>query len=330
MTRKTLSVLFKLPGTRGLIVGDDGLTESWALFAASQDAEVRFIHPQPSESILKQQSTLPDLRWARTRFHESDLEGCDWLVVTLSDRQVCEGISEVARKNRVLSAFLHFPELGSMVIPLVFDFDSVQLVLPLGAADPQVAEKLARSWQQFLPPDFARAIQLFKSIEKKLELQFKDKKYRPKIFDSLLASHFSVLIGAGRWNAAEELADKILQSYAPNPEKRQRVSARVGVQLLVNFQAEGGSYHGKVFNLSRDGAFIATQDIFPKLTHITGIDFKLPSGESVTHADGFVVWENTGQEPRAPIYPPGFAIMFDSLSQDNLQAIERYVQSQLK
>lgn len=330
MTRKTLSVLIKLPGTRGLIVGDEGLTESWALFAASQDAEVRFIHPQPSESILKQQATLPDLHWAGTRFHESDLESCDWLVVTLSDRQACEDISEAARNHRVWSAFLHFPELGSMVIPLIFDFDSVQLVFPLGAADPQIAETLSRSWQRLLPPDFARAIQLFKSIEKKLESQIKEKKYRAKIFNSLLSSHFSVLIEAGRWNAAEELADKVLQSYAPNPEKRQRVSARVGVQLHLDFHAEGGIYRGKVFNLSRDGAFIATQDIFPKLTHITGIDFELPSGERVTHAEGFVVWENTGLEPRAPIYPPGFAVMFDSLSQENLQAIERYVQSQLK
>lgn len=330
MSRKTLSVFMKLSGSRCVVVGDNELAENWAISAISQNAEVRLIHPQPSPSLLKQQSTLHQLQWTAAKFSESDLQDCDWLVVTLSDREICESISQAARKYHVWSAFLHFPELGSLILPLVFDFDSIQLLLPLGAADPQIAEKISKSWQRFLPPDFARAIQLLKAVEKKVESQIKDRKYRPRVFDTLFSSHFSELICAGRWNAAEQLADKVIQSYAPNPEKRQRVSQRVGVQTRVDFLVAGSPHQGKLFNLSRDGAFIATAHLFPKLTHITRINFQLPSGESISNAEGFVVWENADKEPRAPMYPPGIAIMFDSLSETNLQAIERYVQSQLK
>lgn len=330
MHTKTLTVLLKISGSHGVIVGDDALAENWARFTSGQGAEIHLFHKKPSDRFRKELPKLKGIRLLDYELWQKDIQSYDWLLVSLTDHHACETVAQAARHAHVGCAVLHYPELGSFVLPRVFDFESIRVVLPLGTADPQVSEKISRGWHRFLPPDFAQGLQLLKTIEKKVEEQILDRKYRPRIFDSLFNSHFSELLCAGRWNAAEILAHKLIQSYVGDPERRHRVSPRVGVQLAVEFYADGRPHTGKIFNLSRDGAFIATKSIFSKLTHITSISFSLPSGEIIKDAEGFVVWENQTTEPRVPIYPPGFALMFESLPEASVLAIEKYVQSQLK
>ncbi len=327
---RTLSVFLKLKGTQGTVVGEDLLAENWARFAASREATVKFYHPKPSEQFLKERDDLNQLEWLAGAPTDIDLSSCDWLVVCLSDFRRCESLAKLASSHRLACAFLHFPELGTFIVPRVYGLDSLQVLLPLSSTDPPMEPAYSDGLHGLLPSDYSQALQLLQSIERKLVAQFKDVKHRAAIFDSLLNSHFSRLIYEGRWGAAETLADKVLDSYRENPERRQRVSPRIKLELIVYFQVNRQLRVGKLFNLSRDGVFIATRETVPKLTHITHIDFTLPTGASVSHAEGFVVWENSPFRPVAPIYPPGFAIMFDSMTDQNLQAIEQYVQSQLE
>jgi siroheme synthase-like protein len=330
MPTQTISLLMKLQSTHGIVVGQDALAEDWARFAASQEATVDLLHPAPSDQFQKEASEQSRLRWLPRDLTPEGLQACDWLIVTSTDRALCETVSRLAHENHVWHAVIHFPELGNLLVPRVFNLDAMQIVLPLGTSRPPKAETISRSWRRFLPPDFSRALEVFKSIEKKVEEQIHERKFRPRVFDSLFDSHLSELICAGQWEAAEALTAKVLQSYSQNPERRQRISPRIGVQLAVHFQVEGHQHSGKLFNLSRDGAFIATKSVLPKLTHVTAIEFVLPSGSTIAKAEGFVVWENAAFDPRVPIYPPGIALMFDSLPPESVSAIEQYVKSQLK
>lgn|GEM_PF-5830657 len=326
----TLSILLKLSGTRGLIIGKDERAEKWARYAAAQEAEIRLIHPKPSESFLAEQAALKCVHLFQRDFEEEDLKDRDWLITSLPDPDACDVISRLSKRYRVWSAFLCFPEMGSFVLPRAFTFDSGQILVSWGSADPFASEEITKTWLRFLPPDFFHAFRLLRSIEERLYERIPNAKHHARVLASLQESHFFKLTGTGRWDDAAVLAEKVIQSYALNPERRHRVSPRVGVDLEIQFCAELQHHTGKIFNLSRDGAFIATPVVFPRLTHITSVQFALPTRDVISNAEGFVVWENSPLHPRVPIYPPGFALMFESLSQENLNAIEQHVLSQLK
>lgn len=326
----TLSILLKLSGSCGLIIGKDEIAENWARYAASQEADIRLVHPKPSESFLADQAAMRRVRLFQRDFEEEDFKDRDWLITSLRDPDACDVISRLSKRYRVWSAFLCFPELGSFVLPRAFAFDSGQILMSWGTADPFASAEITKTWHRFLPPDFFRAFRLLRSIEERLYERIPNVEYHSRVLASLFESHFSKLTGTGRWDEAAALAEKVIQSYALNPERRHRVSPRVGVDLEVQFCAELQHHSGKIFNLSRDGAFIATPVVFPRLTHITSVQFTLPTRDVISNAEGFVVWENPSLHPRVPIYPTGFALMFESLNQDNLNAIEQHVLSQLK
>ncbi len=315
---------------RCAVVGGDQLAETWAEHLARQGAMTQLFHPRPSDAFLKSAPQFGKLSVSPRDFEEADFKECDWMIVTTEDRAACERLSRWAKSHHVWCALLHFPELGSLAIPQAVSFDTFQMLLPFGPANPRIHDRLSNALQKFLPADFSRAVELLQSVEKQVNAQTGDRRQRARILDALLGSHFPELIANSRWESAQELANKVLQSFSGDPSRRQRVSPRVGVQLNVSFFGDGRTQTGKIFNLSRDGVFIATKNILPKLTHVTAIEFILPNGQHVRDAEGFVVWENLPLQPRAPMYPPGFALMFDSLSTENLSGIEEFVRSQLR
>ncbi|MDD5542732.1 MAG: NAD(P)-dependent oxidoreductase [Acidobacteriia bacterium] len=330
MQPKTISVLIKPTGRHCVVVGDDASAEEWAQFLIAHDAHVRLVHPQVSEALKKDTPSQAHLEVLARGFLPEDLADCDLLIVCLSDETSCETIAKSAGKEQGWRTFTHFPEKGNVFLPQVLGLESLQLLLPFSAAAPPSTEKISRSWHRFLPEDFIRLVQFFKKMEKKVEAVVLDRRYRGKVFDTLFESHLSQLLCDGKWEAAEALVDKVLQSFAQNPARRQRISPRVGAQFHIQFFAQEAAHTAKIFNLSRDGVFIATRSSLPKLTHVTHIKFSLPHGLEIKDAEGFVVWENSMLNPQVPIYPPGFAVMFDSLSPENVAAIDRYVESQLK
>ncbi|MBZ5553150.1 MAG: PilZ domain-containing protein [Acidobacteriia bacterium] len=325
-----LSILLKLEGSHVVVLGEDVEAEEWACHAAELGAEVRLVSPHPSDSFPPSRPGRDKITVVRRGFDDVDLRACDWVIVSLRDYDTCQLIARVARQHRAGCAFTHFPELGSLVIPRTFDFDSFQVLLPTTPGDPQFSRKISQAGRRFLPPEFSRVLHLLSSFEKKVLEQIEDPAHHSRVLDSLLDSSFPELAQAGRWEDAEALAEKVIHSYAQNHDRSQRASPRVGAHFTVQYRAENQPHHGTIFNLSRDGAFIATPEPLPKLTRITSLEFTLPSNEVIRNAEGFVVWENTPDQPRTPIYPPGFALMFESLSRDSLTAIEQYVLEQLK
>ncbi len=327
---KTLPLLFKVAGERCTIVGHDSLAEDWAVYLSKNGLETHLIHPSPQEGELKDRSQPALLKLSRREFETRDIEDCGWLLVTYSEYKRCEELSQLARRRHVWAAFLRYPELGNVVLPQTFDLASLQVLFPLATPSPKIHERLSKAWRHFLPLEFSKMLELVHSVERRMTDQIPDRQNRIRAIDSLMESHFAELIGQARWEGARQLAEKVIQSYAENPARRSRISPRIGVQTSVTFESTGHPYSGKLFNLSRDGAFIATKSIFPKLTHVTSIEFVLPNNVRIKGAEGFVVWDNQPVDPRAPIFPPGFALMFDSLSAENLTHIEDYVRSQLK
>jgi siroheme synthase (precorrin-2 oxidase/ferrochelatase) len=324
------AVMLKLEDSHVVVIGEDVCAEEWACHAAELGAKVHLISPRPSNGFPPPAPGRHEITVVRRGFEEGDTQTCDWAIVSLRDYDTCKVIAQEARRHRAASAFTHFPELGSLVIPRTIDLDSFQVLLPGNPGDPQFSKKMSEAGHRFLPPEFSRSLQLLNSFEKKVREQVEDHSQHSRVIDSLFDSSYPELARAGRWEEADALANQVVQSYIQNRNRRQRASPRVNVDFEVQFRAENQSYRGTIFNLSRDGAFIATPEPLPKLTRITSLEFTLPSNDVIRNVEGFVVWENTLDQPRAPIYPPGFALMFESLSRDSLTAIEQYVLRKLK
>jgi siroheme synthase (precorrin-2 oxidase/ferrochelatase) len=327
---EALSILLKVAHSQILIIGEDVRAEEWACYVAELGAEVRLIAPRPSESFPLETPSMNSITVVRRPFEEEDLLTCDWLVVTFKDYDACKSIAQKAQRLHLNCAFPCFPELGNFVIPRTYDFESFQILLPHNPGDPQLNKRMSLGGVRCLSTDFSRTLQLINSFETKMREEIEDRGQHSRVLESLFDSSFPELVRAGRWEDAEVLSSKLLLSYAQDHNRKQRASPRVGVILEVQYTAENQSLRGKIFNLSRDGAFIATSNTLPKLTHITAIEFTLPTQEVIRNAEGVVVWENSTDQPRAPLYPSGFAVMFESLTHESLHTIEQYVLSQLK
>ncbi|MGB7621400.1 MAG: NAD(P)-dependent oxidoreductase [Terriglobia bacterium] len=327
---ETLTILLKLTGSRVVVIGEDTLAEDWACYVAELGAEVHLIAPRPSETFPPASPRARKIHVVRRGFEDDDLRDCDLLIVLLQDFDACKSIARTAQQYRVSSAFPCSPGLGTIVIPRTYDFDFFQILLPRNSQDPPFNKTMSRDRGRSFSSDFSRALQLLNSFSNKVREHIEDTTHHSRVLNSLFDSSFPELILTGQWEDAEALSTKVILSYAQNQDRKQRFSPRVGVNLEVQFTAQDQPHSGRIFNLSRDGAFIATQNTFPKLTPITALRFTLPTKELICDAEGVVVWENSTVRPQAPIYPSGFALMFESLTPNNLTTIERYVLSQLK
>ncbi len=96
---------------------------------------------------------------------------------------------------------------------------------------------------------------------------------------------------------------------------------RVFVEADIGLLTDSHFYTGLSQDLSTGGVFIATYQPKPAGTQV-GLYFALPEGH-VVEAKGVVRWTREGGGDT----PPGMGIAFESLSQEDLDAIERFCES---
>lgn len=108
----------------------------------------------------------------------------------------------------------------------------------------------------------------------------------------------------------------------PQVRRAPRVRTRVEVQF-------GNGSHQRLsdftFNVSSEGIFLATQQLFPVASNVT-LEFCLPLTESRIRCEGQVAWVNVAEEEASSYeIPTGMGIKFLNLPDDGIQAIRDFV-----
>lgn len=106
-----------------------------------------------------------------------------------------------------------------------------------------------------------------------------------------------------------------------------RKHQRVPTQILIKYRSADQFFSDYIRNISRGGIFVPTQQPLPENT-LLQISFSLPHYDRLITTEGIVVHSVRAGSERAES-PAGMGIQFKTLSEENQQLIDAYVESLL-
>jgi len=101
---------------------------------------------------------------------------------------------------------------------------------------------------------------------------------------------------------------------------------RLRVRMVVRGAEIGGELWFNSDDLSAGGVFLVSDFLFEKDSRLE-MSFELPGMDATIQVVGRVVWVNTWMEENARQKPPGMGVMFESLNDEQKQALECYLES---
>lgn len=109
-------------------------------------------------------------------------------------------------------------------------------------------------------------------------------------------------------------------------ERRQH--QRVPARVLIKYGNAEQFFTDYMQNISRGGIFVPTHNPLPKGTRLQ-VSFSLPYWDDLIETEGIVVHSVQYDDRGKGMQPSGMGIQFQALSEDNLELIDRYVNSLL-
>ncbi|GIX48207.1 MAG: hypothetical protein KatS3mg131_2418 [Candidatus Tectimicrobiota bacterium] len=106
-----------------------------------------------------------------------------------------------------------------------------------------------------------------------------------------------------------------------------RRARRVPTKILLRYGDAEQFFTDYIHNLSRGGIFVPTHTPLPPGTQLR-IGFALPYCDRLIVTTGVVV-HSVHADPRTGLGPSGMGIKFQSLSEEDLELIDKYVESLL-
>ena len=106
-----------------------------------------------------------------------------------------------------------------------------------------------------------------------------------------------------------------------------RKSVRVPVDFQASFSIDDRNYHGQVLNLSSDGLFIKTQQLFEP-QDVLSFSFKLSGSQKILHIRGRVAWGASIGDQEDLNY--GIGVHLEDVPPVENAALNSYIQTLLK
>jgi uncharacterized protein (TIGR02266 family) len=112
-----------------------------------------------------------------------------------------------------------------------------------------------------------------------------------------------------------------------NDTRERRRHTRVSAKVLIKYGNAEQFFSDYVQNISRGGIFVPTNNPLPQGTCLQ-ISFSLPYWDRLIETEGLVV-HSVRSDPEKGAQPSGMGIQFQALSEDNLELLDKYVNSLL-
>jgi uncharacterized protein (TIGR02266 family) len=106
-----------------------------------------------------------------------------------------------------------------------------------------------------------------------------------------------------------------------------RKHKRVPTKILIKYGNAEQFFSDYIQNISRGGIFVPTHNPLPQGTRVH-ISFSLPYWDGLISTEGLVV-HSVRNDPWKGSEPCGMGIQFQALSEENLELIDKYVNSLL-
>ncbi|ORX63829.1 uroporphyrin-III C-m [Basidiobolus meristosporus CBS 931.73] len=165
----SLVVAWRCQKRQILVVGNNAIAASRVYSALDADAEVTLISPKVGmchELLVRIERS--EIAWCDREFQESDLAGKEMVLVTLEDRDRCEEIASLAKKNRIPINVADMNDLCDFWFMSTYRDQSLQLAVSTNAQAPKLANRLRRHLVSSLPDGVGDAVQRVGLLRKKI------------------------------------------------------------------------------------------------------------------------------------------------------------------
>jgi precorrin-2 dehydrogenase/sirohydrochlorin ferrochelatase len=204
MTRSYYPAFLAIAGRTCLVVGAGAVGERKVRTLLKYGAEVRLVARELS-AWLEEKHSEKVVAWVGNSYDKSQLRGISLVFAATDDPDLNRSVASDAVDLGILCNMATEPELGSFIVPSVFERGSLSIAISTSGLSPAVAKLLREKLEQEIGPEWDFFVQLLGKLRQHFKSRGVAEKQGEKIFSRLAELPIPELVRNGcRQQAFEE------------------------------------------------------------------------------------------------------------------------------
>ena len=177
MSNPLFPIFLKANQLKVLIVGGGyvALEKLTALWNNSKDAEVILVAPAIQQEIKEYLTADKKLTLLERTFELSDLNGIDWLIISVGEIGLSEAIRIEAKKFNLLVNVADKPELCDFYLGSIVTKGNLKIAISTNGKSPTFAKRLKQVLNESLPSNMDESLENLNFLRDQLKGDFQDK-----------------------------------------------------------------------------------------------------------------------------------------------------------
>lgn len=191
-TKNTLFPVFlKLENFRVLIVGGGkvGLEKVTAVLNNSPNTDLTVISIDFSDEILAFLKPYSNVKIVKRGFENSDLNGVEFLIVAINDKQKSVEIKQEAKRRSILANVADTPDQCDFYLGSIVQKGHVKIAISTNGKSPTLAKRIRETFEESFPIEINESLENLTKVRTYLKGDFIDKVKKMNHLTSDLASN---------------------------------------------------------------------------------------------------------------------------------------------
>jgi precorrin-2 dehydrogenase/sirohydrochlorin ferrochelatase len=179
-------VFLSLRGRKCLVVGGGAVGERKVRGLLGSGASIELVAERLT-SWLEAECKDGRLALVGSRYREADLDAVDMVFAATNDAALNRRIAEDARKRRLLCNMATDPELGSFIVPSVFQCGALAVAISTMGLSPAMAKVIRKRIEKEFGPEWALSLELIGRVRSSVQAQGLEEAENARIFKAVAA-----------------------------------------------------------------------------------------------------------------------------------------------
>ena len=187
---KLYPVFLKLENFNLLIVGGGkvALEKITSVLKNSPATKITLVSITVGEEILAYQNTYENLKIEEREFVETDLDGKDFVIVAVNNKETSFYIKQLAEERHIITNVADTPDQCDFYLGSIVQKGNVKIAISTNGKSPTLAKRLRESFEEAIPNEINDSIENLTKIRSNLSGDFTDKVKKLNEITSVLAA----------------------------------------------------------------------------------------------------------------------------------------------
>jgi siroheme synthase-like protein len=169
-TNRLFPVFLKLENFKVLIVGGGfiGLEKLTALTNNAPATSIKMVAMEFSDEVRGLAANYPKVNLEQRKFEDTDLEGVDFVITALNDKETSRHIFEEAHRRKILINTADTPELCDFYLGSIVQKGNLKIAISTNGKSPTMAKRLKEWLNAILPDELDAALDKLYSLREQL------------------------------------------------------------------------------------------------------------------------------------------------------------------